>query len=278
MSDIRLLKGTGANIVSIGPNVKINSRGETRFDVPMEYVEHRMAELAGKYYGEGIRIHLVIEVTYEEEFTGGPSGEPQPIPRAVAAQPHFLDQYNGIVRDMAKLAEKYRVEIFSPMNEPDLKLGADVASDWGQKILPVVKDEYHGKVLYKAAFLDTDASRINFKGYDAIGIDITPGGGDEKSSLAAYPGQVAGKLATVSEWAGQDNVADVMFTEFGVWGGALRFSEEGKAAAYRIVFEQGKGKVKGFMALDPPPDLDRPITNTKSLDEITYWFRTGLGS
>jgi hypothetical protein len=30
--------------------------------------------------------------------------------------------------------------------------------------------------------------------------------------------------------------------------------------------------VKGFMVLDPPPDLDRPITSTKSLDVVTEWF------
>jgi hypothetical protein len=274
MSDLRLLKGTGANIVAIGPTVKINSRGETRFDVPKEYVEIRMAELAKKYYAEGIRIHLVIEVNYEKEFLTGPTGEPRPIPPEIASQPQFLDNYNLVVADMAKLAEKYQVEIFSPMNEPDLKLGPVIASAWGQEILPTVKDAYHGKVLYKAAFLDQDMDqpRLDLRGYDAVGIDISPGGGDEQEVLRGYPDEVARKFATVSGWAAQDNVTEVMFTEFGTWGGAARFSEKGKATAHRIVFEQGNGKVKGFMVLDPPPDLDRPITSTKSLDVVTEWF------
>jgi len=278
MSDIRLLKGTGANIVAIGPTVRINSQGETRFDVPKEYVEIRMDELARKYYAEGIRIHLVIELNYEKEFSTGPTGEPQPIPQEIASQPHFLDNYDLVVSDMAKLAEKYHVEIFSPMNEPDLKLGPAVASAWGQGILPTVRDAYHGKVLYKAAFLDRDMGqpRPDLKGYDAVGIDISPGGGNEPEVLKGYPAEVSRKLATVSGWAAQDNVTEVMFTEFGTWGGAVRFSEEGKAAAHRIVFEQGNGKVNGFMVLDPPPDLDRPITNTKSLDLVTEWFTKKL--
>ncbi len=69
------------------------------------------------------------------------------------------------------------------------------------------------------------------------------------------------------------NVPQVMITEFGVWGGALKFSEENKMLAHRIVFEEGQGKVDGFIALDPPSDLDRGLLGTLSLQEITKWFK-----
>ncbi|MDD5072056.1 MAG: hypothetical protein PHQ42_04985, partial [Patescibacteria group bacterium] len=39
MSDPEDLKDAGANIASIAPNVKINSRGEVKFDAPFSYVE-----------------------------------------------------------------------------------------------------------------------------------------------------------------------------------------------------------------------------------------------
>ena len=236
-----------------------------------------MADLAKKYYDEGIRIHLVIVVTYEKEFTDEPSRGPKPVPPEVAAQPHFLDQYNLVVRDMAKLGEKYQVEIFTPMNEPDLALGRDIGSDWGQTILPIVKNEYHGKVLYKAALINTEQTRLNFTGYDVIGITTTPGGEEEKRSFGGYPAQVAQKLATVSGWAKQDKVKEIIFAEFGTWGEAEQFSDEGKATAHRIVFEQGKDKVTGFIVFDSPA-LGSSIANTRALEEVTYWFRSGLGN
>lgn len=273
MSDPQDLKAAGANIASIAPNVKINSHGEAKFETPFDYVEKSLDYWARKYYEKGIRISLVIEVTYEKEFTERSSGEPQPIPKDIAGKPGFLNQYNEIVAKVAQLAEKYKVEMFSPMNEPDLKLGEATASSWGQAILPEVEKDYHGKILWKAAGSDANQEEINFSGYDIIGFDPTPGGGDPASSLASYHNQLKEMISFAKARAQKYKVPEVMITEFGVWGGAVSFSEANKALAHQIVFEEGQGKVSGFIALDPPPDLDRGLKGTKSLEKITEWFK-----
>lgn len=186
LTDEKLLKELGVNTMSFGPTVKINARGETMFSGPfgtIEDVEERLAQLAKRYYQAGIRISLAIETFYEAEFTPRGGGEPKPFPQEVVSQPGFFDQYNQVVEEMAQLAEKYQVEIFIPMNEPDYKFGQKIASDWGQVILPRVKKHYQGKVLFKATYLGKPID-INFKGYDVIGVDITPGGGPPANFLA----------------------------------------------------------------------------------------------
>ncbi len=43
MADPKILKEAGANTASIAPNVKINSRGEAKFEAPMDYIEQALA-------------------------------------------------------------------------------------------------------------------------------------------------------------------------------------------------------------------------------------------
>ena len=283
MSDAKLLKEAGANIAAFAPTLMINPQGEVSFlreQMPMEeqlkWGDKRVGELAEKYYKEGIRIHLVIDSLYVNDFSETtPAGGAPSFPKSSAEKPGFLDEYNKVVEEVAKIAEKYHVEIFSPMNEPDMKLGEKAASKWGQEVLPLIKKHYHGKVLWKAALIQGAGPNINFKGYDAIGMDPSPGGGPY-GGIEAYDEDIEKMLNDALSWAKRDNVPYVMFTEFGVWGGALSFTEEQKAIAHRIVFEKGQGKVKGFIALDPPADLDRAITGTKTLEEIKTWFKEKL--
>ncbi len=274
MSSVARLKDAGANIVLLGPNAKINSAGEVRFDVPEDYIETRLAELAKRYYGAGIRIGFAIETLYVTSFSeGSPAGGPPAFPSDRASQPGFLNNYDQLVGRMAKLAQKYHVDIFSPMNEPDMKLGPAVASKWGQEILPIVKENYSGKILWKAAGAALDRYDTNFKGYNIIGFDPTPGGGPFDQGMAQYKIALDNLIATAKSRAQRDGVSKIMSSEFGVWGGALQWNEEQKMLAHRLVFEEGQGKLNGFIALDPPRDLDRGLAGTETLKEITAWFK-----
>ena len=250
MTDEKLVEDVGANIVGLGPTVKININGEVKYAEPFssDNIEQQLAILVKKYYEAGIRIHLVIELFYEEEFSRG-GGEPKPIPITVATKEGFLDKYNLIVEDMAQLAEKYRVEMFSPMNEPDYKVGAKTSSEWGQKILPIVRKNYNGKVVFKGSLAHDLDDDINFKGYDAIGFSISP-----EESIEGYEQRAVNVIQKILDWAERDNVSEVIATEFGVWGGASRFDENTKITAHKIIFEQGRGKLKGFIVFDPPSD------------------------
>ncbi len=272
MTDVESVKESGANIVSFGPTVKINSGGGVMYSQPfasLEDVDGQLSKLIEKYYGAGIRVQLAIEVFYEQEFTAR-GGEPQPIPRPAAEQEGFLDNFNLVVEDMAKLAEKYKVEMFSPMNEPDRKLGAKTASEWGQKILPAIKKHYSGKVVFKGDLSAGAGKDIDFSGYDAIGFSITPRGGP----ISGYRKEASDLISSALGWASRDSVPEVIATEFGVWGGASGFDDATKAEAYRIVFEEGKGKLKGFIAFDPPQDQGWSLKQSqKVLEEIKAGFK-----
>lgn len=276
MNEPKLIKETGANIIGIAPNIKINSKGEIS-SFPMDFIEKRINDYAQKYYPADIRIFISPTLDFAEDLNSRSGGEPRPIPKEAAAKTGFLDKYDLVIEDLAKLAEKYHIEMFSPMNEPDIQLGLSISSAWGQSILPKIKKQYHGKVLWKAGLADQVGREVSFKGYDVLGLDFSAPGGPESPSLTSYPTIVNQIINQALSWAKRDGVKEVAFTEFGAWGGAVKFSEQGKIRAHQIVFEQGKDKVQGFIILDPPPDLgDRPLKGSKTLAEIKLWFTEKL--
>lgn len=273
LNDPKLIKSIGVNIIGIAPNIKINSKGEVS-SFPMDFVEKRISDYAQKYYPEGIRIFISPTLDFAEDLNSRSRGEPRSLPQGLTAKPGFMDKYNLIIEEMAQLAQKYHIEMFSPMNEPDMQLGMVISSAWGQDILPKIKKQYKGKVLWKAGLAETVGKEVDFKGYDVLGLDFSAPGGAETESLAKYPAIVRQIANQGLAWAKRDGVKEVVFTEFGAWGGSIKFSEQGKVTAHKIVFEEGQGKINGFIVLDPPPDLgDRSLKGSKTLDEITTWFK-----
>lgn len=275
MNNVKLLKEMGVNIIGIAPNIKINSKGEIS-TFPMDFMEKRLSQITNNYYKEGIRVFISPELDYSEDLNMGKGGEPKPIPKEVAAKPGFTDKYDILLENLVKLAEKYHLEMFSPMNEPDMKLGNAVASQWAQKVLPMIRKNYTGKVLWKVGRGDSAGNEVTFKGYDVLGIDFTAPGGDENQSIAQFPSMTKGIIDQALGWAKRDGINTLLLTEVGVWGGASRFGSEAKAAIHKILFEQGQGKVKGFIFLDPPPDQGWSIKNSKSSEEIKMWFTQKL--
>ncbi len=90
---------------------------------------------------------------------------------------------------------------------------------------------------------ETVGNKVNFKGYDALGLDFSAPGGPETENLARYKGIVKQITDQGLTWAKRDGVKEVAFTEFGAWGGAIKYSERGKVTSHKIVFEEGR-KVK----------------------------------
>ncbi len=273
MNDPKLLRTAGANIVGIAPNIMINDKGEIKA-LPLDYLDQRLNELTERYYKADIRVFMSPELDYTTDLNSRSGGAPQPIPKDVASRPGFTDKYSLLVEDLAKLAEKYQFEFFSPLNEADMKLGNAVASKWGQEMLPKIKDKYKGKVLWKVGLgVDPQIQQINFRGYDILGIDFTAPPGAEDQSLSSFPAIVTRAIENAKKIVNRDTVPEVILAEVGVWGGAINFSEEAKARIHQIIFEQGKDRVSGFIILDPPPDLGGwTIKNSQSLEEIKTWF------
>ena len=169
---------------------------------------------------------------------------------------------NSKIIEYARLAEKYGIEFFAPLNEPDCIFWENTAR-WGQEILPRIREVYHGEVIWKGSISDHIDQMLSgewptdFSGYDYIGFSITP---HEGMMLEEYPQFVDNVLDTVLSFAERDNVKGVMVTEFGAWDWGPGHSEEEVARAFEIVFERGENKVVGFFALDPPFGMGAPGT------------------
>lgn len=83
----------------------------------------------------------------------------------------FIEDFIHESKKWAEIAERYQVEMFSPLNEPNLVLG-EKGFEWAQKVLPEVKEVYSGDVVLKIADRPKPG---NYSGYDYLAIDIFPG-------------------------------------------------------------------------------------------------------
>jgi hypothetical protein len=210
-----------------------------------------------------------------------------------ASEKITLEEWESQVIENAKLAEEYNVELFAPMNEPEAVFGPSASADWGQEILPKIREVYHGKVVWKgAATGDIQDAPTNYSGYDYIGFSIGLGSGLTKENypqpLEEFSRRVDYALDLFLGFAERDNCTGVMISEF---YGRLperwekeAWNEELDARANEIVLEKGKGKVVGFFALDflglsifgeDIPRMPLPEKSLKTKEVIKRWF-TGV--
>lgn len=200
-----------------------------------------------------------------------------------------LEEWESQVIEHAKLAEEYHVELFAPMNEPEVVFGPSASAGWGQEILPKIREVYHGKVVWKGAAIGdiqpypmTEPASTNYSGYDYIGVTISRGLGMTLEDFSPF---VDYALNTFLGFAERDNCKGVMITEF--YGTSMResiWNEELDARANEIILEKGKDKVVGFFALDflglsifgeDIPGMPLPEKSLKTKEVIKKWF-TGI--
>ncbi len=181
-----------------------------------------------------------------------------------------MEALNFRIIETAKIAEKYGVELFGPLAEPDAMFDINTTKRWAQEILPRVRDVYHGDIVWRgASVLD-----INLSGYDYIGFTLSVD--PVNTTLEDWAGAEAyvdNNLNQALVFAERDNCKGIMVTDFGAfeweskWGEPLR-SEEDIARAYEIVLERGKGKAAGFFYLDKLPGVFG-----KTEEVISKWYK-----
>jgi len=90
----------------------------------------------------------------------------------------LLDKVTPLVLKWAKISEEYGVEMFSPLNEPQLlayQNEKDV-SNWAQEILPKIRKAYHGKIGFRVHNNPEGFAVYNLTGYDYIMVRTITGG------------------------------------------------------------------------------------------------------
>ena len=202
-----------------------------------------------------------------------------------------LEAWNSRVVELAKLAEEHEVELFAPMNEPEVLFGPSASATWGQEILPRIKEVYNGKIVWKGGApgdIEPDPGNpnlTNFSGYDYLGFTLGIGSGP--GTLEMFSRNIDNELDTMLSLAKRDNCEGVMISEFygrlpGVWE-ERAWNEEKEARAHEIVLEKGSkhDEVVGFFVLDflelsffgeDLPGLPGPEESSKTEEVIRRWF------
>lgn len=128
-ADMALLAEDGINTISLGPMIS---------DDWIEFsYGPALSGLASEAKKNNMSVHIAPQAF-------GPEGaDPSKIGLAE------MDDYAERAIRWAELCEKYKIEYFSPMNEPDCVMGPERAVEWHMKVLPEVRKVYSGRVVAK---------------------------------------------------------------------------------------------------------------------------------
>jgi hypothetical protein len=252
------LKRIGVNTAAFALQIPYFKDGELE-QKSIEAVKARARSLIRYYKQTGLAVFFSpdpVLVRYH--------GEPEPIPEGIKEV--FLKNYEPVIIELARISEEEGVEIFSPMNEPDYKLGIERSSSWSREILPKIKKVFSGKVLWNGSLARAFeyGKNIDFSGYDIVGFTVFPWRG-----LLNYKQRIDFYLRKMKQQAKEDGVAEVFISEFGVY---FRSAVEDEPQALEMVFECGQGKVDGFFVLDPPRGFGTSIKGSNLEPIIKKWF------
>jgi len=159
LNEIDKLKSDGINIVAIGVKICYNNGNITECES-----EDEIKSSINEFHRNGIRTFLVLNPAHPD-FGVGPS---EPCGKTL------LDELTPLVLKWAEISDSYGVEIFSPVNEPQILScqNKEKISDWAQKILPELRKIYQGKLAF---VVQGDAD--GYPSYNLSRYDYVAGGG-----------------------------------------------------------------------------------------------------
>ncbi len=221
-SDLKRIKENKFNTISIGPYYPIIS-GKPR-NIPGQ--KTFIAYITKKAHKNGLAVHIAPNLI-------GPGIDPR------VKHPEFKDTLTKIALDWARFAEKYHINLFSPLNEADVILGNEDGSKWGQEILPKIKEIYKGELAFKSGELIVDKEKVEpdftfksesiskewggidlslkfpqTKGYDYLMIDTFPL--NETTDIEKFYNDLKVILALANQKAEENGNKGVMIGEFGI--------------------------------------------------------------
>lgn len=264
----------GVNIIMLQPGFEINREGEVRYppDFPsFEDMDARIGELATKFYSANIYVGLTLILTYKEEFSKGQNGEqwggePQPFPKEIVEKPGYFNKFNKVVEDMAKIAEKYHIYMFSPLGEADGIFGMNVAPSLTQQMVPLVRKYYSGKLYYKGDLHNGEGDKMNFKGYDILG--FVNGPSDRFSNTEDLRKFFDSNMDRALGWSRRDGVPEVVISEHGNIGNNQMASAEN----FGVVLEEGHKKLNGVFLTEPIPAVFQTTQGDQIVEQMKKWF------
>lgn len=235
---INLDKATenGINTLAFGPLFFANDQGEVWLapetkDFLISFIKRAQAR--------GFKIWLIPEIMFPEPnlkqkfFRGGPG----PIPKEILENTDFIQNLDSAVIEWANISQELEVDIFSPLNEADNKIGKEKRVSWLEEIKPKIEEVYSGKICLKGEW-DTSAFNNSYSCFaPTIG---TPENEEEKNKLAI----TINNLAEDAKNRGTELIIGEIWLGPG-WKGREKSKKE-----YSMALETTKGKVDGVFVLD----------------------------
>ncbi len=277
------LKDLGVNIFGFMVEFELNAKGEIRYPVDfptIKDIDNRIGEIAETIYGQNIRLWILVQVNYKEQFSKDWGGEPRPIPRDIYTKPGIFNEYDKAVIEVAKLAQKYQVEMFAPVNEPDGALGSngigsdqkiiDLTQAWTDKLLAKTRQVYKGKIAYKGDLHDGQGEKLSFKGYDILGLMPRPTP-TPNYNADEFRAAVRSNIANARRWAARDGVPQVMIAEFSSVGQSVPLDQAQEE--HKIMFEEARN-LDGIFVNDPAPFKGNYQAKIREL--IKNWYTQKL--
>ena len=238
--DIEQLKEDGVNTLSFGPNYFTDEEGNIH-SVP--FMKQLMILFIQVAHRNGFRVFLVADM-WAPGFAG-----------KIENKDLFFEQATAISLEWAEIAEKYKVEMYAPSNEPAIIIDDDqeALDQWTYNIAQKIKEKYHGLLIYKASShgdFDND-----YRGYDYVGLDIFP---TTDQTLEEFKNELQNHLENCLEFAQRDKTKGIILSEIGVQvkvtiKGDISsttdkpFSLDYQKQAYEMFFVEGQDKVIGYI-------------------------------
>lgn len=215
----------------------------------------------------GFRVHLSLMLGYPEELGGGTD---------IQYMDTYLENMAPGVLKWAEIAEKYHVELFTPLAGPDDVFDLhDISSPerhsfyrekinrWHQQIIPKIRKKYHGTLVshmgggWKGEVSVADSFDYDHRGFDYIGFDIWPFvGPKDDPELEDFRVTLRQIIEIQEKKVKRDKAKGIMIMEAGGMveeavfarelAGGVALGKEGQAKAFKILFEETWGKVDGY--------------------------------
>ncbi|MBU6244159.1 MAG: hypothetical protein KGP12_02985 [Actinomycetales bacterium] len=137
------IKAKGFNAINTSILIPYNSAGD--LDFSREGGKAAWLCRLGQSLGDLKKAGLVVLVEGEVQAVDNPQGtEPGPVPDAIRAK--VAQGISGLMPDLAKLMEQYKVEYFAPLGESEKWLGVDLTQANYPQWAATAKQTYKGKV------------------------------------------------------------------------------------------------------------------------------------
>jgi hypothetical protein len=189
----------------------------------------------------------------------------------------FIREFINESRKWAEIAEAYQVELFSPLNEPNLVLRGK-EFEWAQKVLPEIKAVYKGEIVLKMAGKGPETEG-NYSGYDYVAFDIYPWEVDK------WRENVRDAVAKMQRIIRTYNLKGGIFGELGaatqgpsseeepLFAGVV-VDQKTQAQIFQIAFEEAWNKTAGFFVCSWSKNPESPC-NFRGLEAETIiknWY------